>query len=161
MSILTKYIICIAICVLCHPVFSAVDIVICEDAEGNQTFQKACPPGTSLVGEKKISVGKNSSGTVDLSKLNVVLYTIPDCETCENVAIYLKSRDIPFNEKDVSKDPKMQQELTKLSGKLSVPVTVIGLKRKENNVLVDAEEVVFGYNREKIGNILDRIISPE
>jgi len=148
MSIPIKCIIFIAICVLCHPVFSAVDVVICEDAEGNQTFQKACPPGTSLVGEKKISVGK-SSETVDLSKLNVVLYTIPDCETCENVAIYLRSRDIPFSEKDVSKDHKIQQELAKLSGKLSVPVTVIG------------EEVVSGYNREQIGNILDRIISPE
>jgi glutaredoxin len=149
MPIPIKYIVFIAICVLCHPVFSAVDIMICEDAEGNQTFEKACSPGTNLVGEKKISVGKNSSGTVDLSKLNVVLYTIPDCETCENVAIYLKSRDIPFSEKDVSKDPKIQQELTKVSGKLSVPVTVIG------------EEVVSGYDREKIGNILDRIISPE
>ena len=160
MSISIKYIIFIAICVLSHPVFSAVDIVICEDAEGNQTFQKACPPGTSLVGEKKISVGKSSSGPVDLSKLNVLLYTIPDCETCENVAIYLRSRDIPFSEKDVSKDPDIQQELTKLSGKLSVPVTVIGLNRK-GTVLFDAEEIISGYNREKIGNILDRIISPE
>ena len=160
MSISIKYIIFIAICVLSHPVFSAVDIVICEDAEGNQTFQKACPPGTSLVGEKKISVGKNTPGPVDLSKLNVVLYTISDCDTCENVAIYLRSRDIPFTEIDVSTDPKKQQELTKLSGKLSVPVTVIGLNRK-GTVLFDAEEVVSGYNREKIGNILDRIISPE
>ena len=160
MSISIKYIIFIAICALSHPVFSAVDIVICEDEEGNQTFQKACPPGTSLVGEKKISVGKNSSGTVDLSKLNVVLYTIPDCETCENVAIYLRSRDIPFTEIDVSTDPKKQQDLTKLSGKLSVPVTVIGLNRK-GTVLFDAEEIIYGYNREKIGNILDRIISPE
>ena len=149
MPISIKHIIFITICVLCHPVFSAVDIVICEDAEGNQSFQKVCPPGTSLVGEKKISIGKNSSGTVDLSKLNVVLYTIPDCDTCENVAIYLRSRDIPFSEKDVSKDIKIQQELTKLAGKLSVPVTVIG------------EEVVSGYKREQIGNILDRIISPE
>ena len=149
MSISIKHIIFIAICVLWHPVFSAVDIVICEDAESNQTFQKTCPPGTSLIGEKKISVGKNSSGIVDLSKLNVVLYTIPDCDTCENVAIYLKSRDIPYSEKDVSKGFEIQQELTKLSGKLSVPVTVIG------------EEVVSGYNREQIGKILDRIISPE
>ena len=160
MSISIKYIIFIAICALSHPVFSAVDIVICEDAEGNQTFQKACPPGTSLVGEKKISVGKSSSGPVDLSRLSVLLYTIPDCDTCENVAIYLRSRDIPFREIDVSKDFKIQQELTKLSGKLSVPVTVIGLNRK-GTVLFDAEEIISGYTREKIGNILDRIISPE
>ena len=149
MSISIKYIIFIAICVLCHPVFSAVDIVICEDAEGNQSFQKACPPGTSLVGEKKISVGKSTSEAVDLSKLNVVLYTIPDCDTCENVAIYLRSRDVPFSEKDVSKDIELQQELTKKTGKLSVPVTIIG------------EEIVSGYNREKIGAILDSILSPE
>ena len=149
MSISIKYIIFITICVLCHPVFSAVDIVICEDTEGNQSFQKVCPPGTTLIGEKKISVGKNLSETVDWGKLNIVLYSIPDCDTCENVAIYLKSRDIPFSEKDVSKDPKIQQELTKLSGKLSVPVTVIG------------EEVVSGYNRKQIGSILDGIISPE
>ena len=160
MSISIKYIIFIAICVLCHPVFSAVDIVICEDAEGNQTFQKTCPPGTSLVGEKKISIGKGSSGTVDLSKLSVLLYTIPNCDTCENVAIYLRSRDIPFTEIDVSKDLKKQQELTKLSGKLSVPVTVIGSNR-EGTVLYDAEEVISGYDREKIGAILDGIISPE
>ena len=76
------------------------------------------------------------------------MYTIPDCETCENVAIYLRSRDIPFSEKDVSNDPEMQKELTEISGKLSVPVTVIG------------EEVVTGYNREKIGDILDKILSP-
>ena len=57
MSISIKHIIFIAICVLCHPVFSAVDIVICEDTEGNQSFQKVCPPGTTLIGEKKISVG--------------------------------------------------------------------------------------------------------
>ena len=123
--------------------------VFCEDDTGNQSFQKACPPGTHLVEKKKISVGKDTSKQVNLSKLNVVLYTIPECTTCEEVAIYLKSRDIPFNEKDVSKDIQLQQELTKKTGKLSVPVTVIG------------EEVVSGYNREKIGMILDGILSPE
>ena len=129
--------------------FSAVDIVLCEDSDGNQSFQKRCPPGTQLVEKKKISVGKDASREISLSNLNVVLYSIPDCVTCEEVAIYLKSRDIPYSEKDVSKDVELQQELTKRTGKLSVPVTIIG------------EEIISGYNREKIGAVLDSILSPE
>ena len=42
-----------------------------------------------------------------------------------------------------------KQELTKKTGKLSVPVTVIG------------EEIISGYNREKIGSVLDGILSPQ
>jgi len=144
-----KYIIFFMFSFLCNPITLAVDIVLCEDNEGNQSYQKACPPDTHLVEKKKISVGKDTSKEVNLSKLNVVLYTIPECTTCEEVAIYLKSRDVPFSEVDVSKDVKLQQELTKKTGKLSVPVTVIG------------EDVISGYNREKIGSVLDRFISPE
>ena len=134
---------------LCNPITLAVDIVLCEDNEGNQSYQKVCPPDTQLVEKKKISVGKDTSKEVNLSKLNVVLYTIPECTTCEEVGIYLKSRDVPFSEVDVSKDVKLQQELTKKTGKLSVPVTVIG------------KDIISGYNREKIGSVLDRLISPE
>ncbi len=147
MSII-RNIVFILMYIFCHSSFSAVDVVVCEDSEGNQSFQKTCPPGTHLLEKKKVSVGKDASKEINLAKLEVILYTIPDCETCENVAIYLRSRDIPFSEKDVSNDPEMQKELTEISGKLSVPVTVIG------------EEVVTGYNREKIGDILDKILSP-
>lgn len=145
----TKYIIFFMFCFLCNSTILAVDVELCEDDEGNQSFQKTCSPGTNLVEKKKINVGKDTSNQVDLSKLNVVLYTIPECTTCEEVGIYLKSRDIPYNEIDVSKDVKLQKELTEKTGKLSVPVTIIG------------EEVVSGYNREKIGTILDGILSPE
>ena len=149
MVVSIRYILFIILCVLCQSAFSAVDIVLCEDSDGNQSFQKKCPPGTFLVEKKKISVGKDTSKGINLSKLNIVLYSIPDCVTCEEVAIYLKSRDIPYSEKDVSKDAELQQELTKRTGKLSVPVTIIG------------DEIISGYNREKIGAVLDSILSPE
>ena len=135
--------------VLCQSSYSAVDIVVCEDSEGNQSFQKACPPGTNLVEKKKVNVGKDKSKEINLSKLNITLYTIPECTTCEEVVIYLKSRDVPYNEKDVSKDVKLQKELTDLTGKLTVPVTVIG------------EDIITGYNREKIGGVLDNVLSPQ
>ena len=134
--------------VLCQSAFSAVDIVICEDNEGNQSFHQACPPGTNLIEKKKVSTGQDASSAVDLSKLNIVVYTIPDCTTCEEVIIYLKSRDVPFNEIDTSDDYEIQQKVTELTGKLSVPVTVIG------------EEYISGYDREKIASILDKILPP-
>ena len=49
-----KYIIFFIFCFLCNPITLAVDIVLCEDDEGNQSFQKACPPGTHLVEKKKV-----------------------------------------------------------------------------------------------------------
>ena len=55
--------------VLCQSAFSAVDIVICEDNEGNQSFHQACPPGTDLVEKKKISTGKATSTEVDFKEL--------------------------------------------------------------------------------------------
>ena len=149
MLIPMRYIVLITTCMLYQSAFSAVDIVLCEDSAGNQSFQKACPPGTQLVGKKKINTGKDKSKEINFAKLKVVLYTIPDCTTCEEVAIYLRSRDVSFREIDVSGDAKLQEKLTKISGKLSVPVTVIG------------EEVVSGYSRDKIGAILDSILSSE
>ena len=134
--------------VLCQSAFSAVDVVICEDNEGNQSFHQACPPGTNLIEKKKLSTGKDTSTEVDLGKLNIVVYTIPDCTTCEEVIIYLKSRDVPFNEIDVSNDYETQQKVTELTGKLSVPITVIG------------EEYILGYKREKIASVLDKILPP-
>ena len=134
--------------ILCQSAFSAVDIVICEDNEGNQSFHQACPPGTNLIEKKKVSTGQDASSAVDLSKLNIVVYTIPDCITCEEVIIYLKSRDVPFNEIDTSNDYEIQQKVTELTGKLSVPVTVIG------------EEHISGYDRKKIASVLDKILPP-
>ena len=134
--------------ILCQSAFSAVDIVICEDNEGNQSFHQACPPGTNLIEKKKVSTGQDTSAAVDLSKLNIIVYTIPECTTCEEVIIYLKSRDVPFNEIDTSNDYETQKQVTELTGKLSVPVTVIG------------EEYISGYDREKIASILDKILPP-
>ena len=50
---------------------------------------------------------------------------------------------------DINKDVETQKELTEITGKLTVPVTVIG------------EDHITGYDREKIASILDRILSPE
>lgn len=114
---------------------AAVKIVECEDDEGNRTFQKTCPPGTTEVGAKQFSTGSGSAGAGQETDIQATLYLIPDCEACEEVKEFLGSRNIPITEKNVSDDLQLQNELTELTGALQVPTTIIG------------EEILTGYSR--------------
>ncbi len=120
---------------------AAVKIVECEDEEGNRSFHKTCPPSSTMIGEKKLSTGVSSDNT---NKVNIeaILYTIPDCEACEEIKEFLGARNIPITEKNVSDNIELQNELTDLTGALKVPTTVIG------------EEVLTGYSRSKFLSIL-------
>ncbi len=115
--------------------FAAVKIVECEDEDGNRSFQKTCPPGSRQLYEKKISTGGDAGEENSAVDIQATLYLIPDCESCEEVKDFLNARNIPFTEKNVSDDLKLQNELTDLTGTLKVPTTVIG------------EEVLTGYGR--------------
>lgn len=112
-------------------------IVQCEDAAGNRSFAANCPPGSSIVETRKYYTGPADEGP-DREALKadhpVTLYMVPTCEACDVVRNYLVSHAIPFSEKDVSNDVALQEELTAISGELSVPVVTVG------------EEIVSGYN---------------
>lgn len=124
----------------------AATIVECEDAAGNRSFEAACPPGSQLVEEKKYYTGPKNTGP-DLDRLQaeqpVVLYSVPTCEACDVVRSYLNSRGTPFTEKNVSDDAALQEELSAISGELSVPVVTIG------------EQMVSGYNKPALKEKLD------
>lgn len=122
--------------------FAAVKIVECEDEEGNRSFQKTCPPGTTLIGSKKISTG-NAGRVEDINiDISATLYVIPECESCVEVREFLDARKIKFEEKDVSKDIELQKELTDIAGGLKVPTTVIG------------DQIISGYSRSKLKEAL-------
>jgi hypothetical protein len=91
---------------------AAVNIVECEDNSGNRSFQKTCPPGSSVVGEKKLSTGKkegnNEKSTLDI---NVTLYSVPDCDTCDEVREFFQNRNVSITEKDVNSNINYQTEL--------------------------------------------------
>jgi len=125
--------------------FAAVNIVECEDEEGNRSFQKTCPPNSTLVSEKRIATGKgteNSESSLSFINVNAILYTAPNCEACDEIKAYLTSRDISITEKDASENVEIQKELTELTGSLKVPTVVIG------------DKTITGYNRAELSSAL-------
>ena len=113
---------------------SAAKIHECEDELGNKTFQKHCPPGSKSLAEKNYSAKVNTSD--ESSQLpNLILYTVPQCEVCDQMRKHLSGKNIPVTEKNIKDNGELQQELkAKTGGDLRVPVLLIG------------EKVVAGYD---------------
>lgn len=124
-------------------VMAAVKIVECQDEEGGRSFHKTCPPGTTQVSAKRFSTGSSAD---DERKVNIqaTLYRIPDCDSCDEVKEFLSARNIPMDEKDVSDDLELQNELTDLTGNLQVPTTIIG------------DEILTGYSRSEFQDALEK-----
>lgn len=123
--------------------FAAVNIVECEDEVGNRSFQKVCPPGSTMIGEKTLHTGSGSDGKSQNVNIQATLYMIPDCEACDEIREFLGTRNISITEKNVNDSIELQTELTELTGALKVPTTVIG------------EEVMTGYSRSKFLSVLE------
>jgi len=117
------------------PVSAAIQVVECEDEQGIRSFQKNCPPGSTIVSKKKYQ-GNNKSA--EQPKLDITHYFTKDCGACDQVRDFFKLRKIEIVEKNVNDDIKLQGELSLLVGELRVPTVVIG------------DEVIQGFNRDKM-----------
>ncbi len=126
----------------------AVDIVECEDQEGNRSFLKNCPPGTTQVGSKTIHTGSSSTSS-KYSNIEATLYVIPKCEACDEVREFLQAKGVSFNEKNANESIEIQQEITRISGGLKIPTTVIG------------KDVIVGYKRSQFEDALAKINGDE
>ena len=115
----------------------AVNVYECEDAKGNRTFQDHCPPGSHPVNEKNYSTGTAQAAAS--SSVNATLYSIPDCEACDEIREFLKLRNISITDKNVSSNLELQGELKTITGgDLKVPAVVIG------------EKTIIGYKRSEL-----------
>lgn len=102
------------------------------DANGNVSYQDKPPPEDNGKFERK-DLGKEKNakpeGLEELAQRTpVVLYAIPKCAPCDLARNYLKTRGIPFADKDASTDIEVQTELRKRAGSLSVPTIAVGEK---------------------------------
>lgn len=122
---------------------AGVKIVECLDADGNRTFQKTCPPGTTEVSAKSFSTG-GSAGNENKVSISATLYVIPECDSCEEVKDFLSARNVSITEKDVEGNLELQNELTDIAGGLKVPTTIIG------------DEVLTGYSRSSFLEALEK-----
>ena len=58
----------------------------------------------------------------------VKVYSTPTCPWCFKVKQYLKEKNIPFEDIDVSRDQQAAQEMVQKSGQMGVPVIDINGK---------------------------------
>ncbi len=112
-----------------------VEIIECEDEQGNKSFAQHCPPGSKAVNKRKYSTSTPDAGASTQS-ISATLFVVPACDTCDQVREFLDIRKISVTEKDISKDVALQDELKeKTGGDLRVPVLIIG------------DKILSGYNR--------------
>ncbi len=70
---------------------------------------------------------------------NITIFTTNTCAYCGMVKRYLDMKGLTYNVVNLDDQPDRQAEVLKLSGALTVPVTVV---TKQD----DSQEVVIGYN---------------
>jgi len=77
-------------------------------------------------------------------ELNIKIYSSPDCVYCHVVKEYLTQKGITFEEIDLFEQPEKREEAEQISQQKSIPVLVIN------------EEVVVGWNKAKIDELLKK-----
>lgn len=75
--------------------------------------------------------------------IKVKVFSTISCAYCFTLKAFLKENNVAFEEIDVSKDKKAQEEMIKKSGQMGVPV-----------VEIDGE-IVVGFDKEKICRLLN------
>lgn len=69
---------------------------------------------------------------------NIIIYSTPTCAYCKMAKEYLTSKNIPYQEIDVSRDQARQQEMLTKSGQFGVPVIDVGGK------------IIVGFDKRKL-----------
>jgi glutaredoxin 3 len=78
---------------------------------------------------------------------NITVYTTTTCAYCPMVKKFLNAKGLTYDEVNLDQQPEKQAEALKISGALTVPVTVV---TKDD----DSQAVVVGYNLAKLAPAL-------
>jgi glutaredoxin 3 len=74
--------------------------------------------------------------------MKVKIYTTPTCPYCEMAKQYFRSKNIDYEEVDVSSDIEAAREMIEKTGQMGVPVIEIG------------DTIIIGFNRAAIERAL-------
>jgi glutaredoxin len=125
------------------------------DSQGRISYHDQPPPDGAgyRVEEKVLGTGTKHKEDDTLAKavekFPVVLYSVPDCGSCDLARLYLQKRKVPFAEQNLNADPELQQTLKKKIGSLSAPTIMIG------------EKVMKGYVESVLEGELDGVGYPK
>ncbi len=78
-----------------------------------------------------------------MEKNTIEVYTSPTCHHCKTLKEYLEKHNIEYDERVVSGDEKLTNELVERSGQIGVPVTFVG------------DDVIVGFDEEKLAKALN------
>ena len=74
--------------------------------------------------------------------MKITIYSTPTCPYCIQAKQYFKSKNIPFEDIDVSADETKAQEMIKVSGQMGVPVIKID------------DKVLIGFEQDEVEKLL-------
>lgn len=103
-----------------------------KDAQGRMVYSDQAPPPSVRSAQQKsfkgsfIEGGESYATRSAREKFPITLYASDCGAPCDQARQLLKERGAPFSGKDPQSSADVQAELQKLTGRLSVPVLVIG-----------------------------------
>lgn len=74
--------------------------------------------------------------------MHITIYSTPTCPYCISAKQYFKSKNIPFEDIDVSSDQTKAQEMVKISSQMGVPVIKID------------DKVLIGFDQDEVEKAL-------
>lgn len=74
---------------------------------------------------------------------NITMYTTTTCAYCVMVKKWLQSKNLQYEEINLDEKPELRAEVMKISGGMTVPVTVV----TKND---DTRDVIVGWNLAKL-----------
>jgi glutaredoxin len=103
-----------------------------KDAQGRMMYSDHPPPASVKDAQQKsfkgnlIESGESYATKTAREKSPVTLYVTACGAPCDQARKLLADRGVPFSSKDPQANPAALDELKKLTGKMSVPVLVVG-----------------------------------
>lgn len=76
--------------------------------------------------------------------MSVTVYSTPSCSYCTLVKEFLRKKQVPFTDYDVSRDQRRADEMIRKSGQMGVPVVDVNGR------------ILVGYRPTEIENALKR-----
>lgn len=111
---------------------SAAQLYQWKDTQGHMVYSDQPPPTHITNAQQKsfkgnlIETGESYATLTARKKYPIVLYASACGVPCDQARQLLNARGVPFNSKDPQASPEAQVELKQLTGRLSVPVLVVG-----------------------------------